>query len=418
MKHSPPGKLLCWSLGLALILGSGPLGCALPTAVDSFHTASVPGAVADYLLKVSESFSTQAIDTEHQTEVKAQVKAFEADLASGQVDAYYQNPSFSILLAAGSEGSFFNSKEGIEKIGKSGAVFARVVVFDPGQPAKSFSGQFSNGRFYFAGQNQAVFSPLNTAYLISLDLNLDTEVFKGQLVAGSEGSFITPGTGLPADLVAGSEGSFVREPSPEAIAAKIASYQNALQRNSSEGEAYARKIGEFKIVEPEFPLGLAWTQTYARLQRAYPDEFTLMLGQFRGLPRGQLDQANREMIERFTARYIADCGAPPPDDGSLYPQRGGSLVPPGYQSEALDQVVAELQDFRDELQQLLEQKLPPNRAEPLYVQILNKYRGLHPETFKKYGWTDAFAPPPCVKPRKVPPPPGSQPGTAAAPPQN
>lgn len=395
-------------------------GCALPASIEpGFRTQQAPGVLADYLLKVSESFGLKAVDSAHQQSVNEQVKAFEADLQGSQVDDYYQNPSFSILLAAGSEGSFFNSKEGIEQIGKTGAVFARVVVFDPGEPVKSFKGQFSNGRFYFAGKDQAVFSQLNTAYLISLDLNLETKIFKGQLVAGSEGSFIKPGVGLPAQLVAGSEGSFLRAPDPAVIAEKIKSYQGILLRHTEQGEAYGRKVGEFKIVEPTFPLGLAWTETYARLLRAYPEEMTLMMLQMRGLPRGQLDEAFAQMIERYTARYIADCGTPPPDSGVLFPQRGGAgtLVPPGYQTEALDKVIADLPEFQKELTGLRDRKLPPERFEPAYVAILNKYREQNPETFAKYQWADIFAPPDCVRPRKrkppgpLPPPAMPSPGT-------
>ena len=94
-------------LGLSCLawLNAGALvGCALPAGVDSgFQTESQPpGVVADYLLKVSESFGIKSVEPAHQDIVNAQVKSFEADLSSGQVDPYYQNPSFSILLAAGS----------------------------------------------------------------------------------------------------------------------------------------------------------------------------------------------------------------------------------------------------------------------------------------------------------------------------
>lgn len=402
-------------LSLVLCLGLLP-SCALPASVSSGAssgvTAVAPGVLADYLLKVNESFGIKAVDPEHKSTVDAQVAGFEADLKNGTVDSYYQNPGFSVLLAAGSEGSFFNSKEGIETIGQSGAVFAKVVVFDPGVAPKLFNGQYSNGRFYFAGTETAAFSSLNTSYLISLDLNLETKIFKGQLAAGSEGSFIQPGTGLPAELAAGSEGSFLREPSRELLEAKKLEYQSVLQRNATQGEAFARKVNEFKIVPPEFPLGLAWTETYARLQRAYPDEITLMNGQMRGLPRGQLDDAFRLMLERYTARYIADCGSPPPDSGKLYPQKSGeeAPIPPGYQSEELDKVIAELPDFAAELKALGAQRLLPHLFEPAYVALLNKYRGLHPEVFNKHQWTDAFAPPPCVKARRLGPTPGSGPG--------
>ncbi|PKL76221.1 MAG: hypothetical protein CVV27_11405, partial [Candidatus Melainabacteria bacterium HGW-Melainabacteria-1] len=295
------------SLLLIALLGyAGLSGCTLTPTGFRIQSNS-PGVVADYLLKVSESFGIKAVDTEHQEGVDEQVQGFEDDLANGFVDEYYKNPGFSILLAAGSEGNFFNSPEGIEAIGKSGAVFARALVFDPGAAPKSFKGQFSNGRFYFAGANQAVFSPLNTAYLITLNLNLDTHVFKGQLVAGSEGNFIRPGAGLPAELVAGSEGNFLREPNTDQLRAHLEKYQSALSRHSDQGETFARQVSELKFVPPAFPLGLAWTETFARLMRAYPDEMTFTLGRIRGLPRGQLDEAWRELMERYVVRWTEDC---------------------------------------------------------------------------------------------------------------
>lgn len=390
-------QLICYlsSLLLFLVACTGPI-------VTGFQTQSeVAGIVADYLLKVSERFSIQAIDPAHQQTIDQQVKLFESDLGSGKVDSYYQNPSFSILLAAGSEGNFFNSKEGIEQIGKTGAVFAQVVVFDPNQPAKIFKGQFSNGRFYFAGENQAVFSPLNTAYLISLDLNLETKIFKGQLVAGSEGNFIRPGTGLPAELAAGSEGNFLREPSASELAEKRKTYQAILLKHREQGAAYGRKVSEFKITEPEFPLGLAWTETFARLMRAYPDQMTLGLTQIRGLPRDQLDEAWKDLVERYREQYRADCGVYPPDTGNLYPQRlaGQTPIPQGYQSEALDKVILDIPEFQTALKDLGQTRRPPEQMVTLYLKLLNQFLKSHPDVFAKHQWSDEFAPPACVKPR-------------------
>lgn len=410
---------LSYCLLISLSLFATLLSCSAPSPSESsFLTESANTAVADYLLKVEDSFGIKAVKSEHQQTLAQEVKAFEQDLASANVDNYYQNPKFSILLAAGSEGNFFNSKEGIEVIGKTGAVFARAVIFDPGQPPKSFTGQFSNGRFFFGGKDQPVFSPLNTTYLISLDLNLDTKIFQGQLVAGSEGNFIRPGEGLPAELAAGSEGNFLRAPSPSEIADKLKTYQSVLQRNLEQGRNYARQVNELKFVAPEFPLGLAWTETFARLIRAYPDEMGLALERIRGLPPRQLDKAWLEVMARQIDRYQADCGYPPPDSGKLYPQKLAEVspIPQGWQSEALDKVIADLPALASELQELMKLEAP-QRVVP-FLQLLTKYQASNPEVFARHAWTDEFAPPECVKPRRRPRPAPAGSPDGATPPLN
>lgn len=395
------------------------LSCSAPVSVPNTSTSrfetqaniQTPLAVADYLLKVKDSFSVKAIDSAHQSAVNEQIKGFEQDLSGGKLDPYYQEPDFSVLLAAGSEGSFFNSQEGIEQIGKSGAVFARVLVFEPDLPPRGYKGQFSNGRFFMAGADAANFSPDNVAYLITLDLNLDTHVFKGQLSAGSEGSFIQPGTGLPAELAAGSEGSFLRTPSPTEVQTHLEKYQPMLNRYAQDKEAFGRQVGQLKFVQPDYPTAVAWTETYARLRRAYNDEMGFEISRIRGVATAQLDEAWNELIARFAARYKAECGYAVPDSGLLFPQRSPRTtpIPHGHQTAELEKVIADIPEFLAEIQAL--QKRPA--SEHVYFMVLlEKYRASHPEVFSKHNWTDKFAPPACVKPRtyeRPSPPTGAQP---------
>ncbi|MEZ0371552.1 MAG: hypothetical protein ACAI44_20850 [Candidatus Sericytochromatia bacterium] len=380
-------------------------------AVQSAEQSSL--AVADYILKVQDSFRVQAVDQPHQQAVNENIKAFEQDLAAGQSQDYYQEPDFSILLAAGSEGSFFNSKEGIEKIGNTGAVFARVVVFDTDVPPRGYKGQFSNGRFFMAGAEAANFSPDNVAYLITLDLNLDTHVFQGKLVAGSEGNFIRPGEQLPAELVAGSEGNFLRAPTPDELKANLLKYQTLLNQYEAKKDEYGRKVGQLKFVQPDFPTAVAWTETYARLRRAYSDEMGFEIARIRGVSTAQLDEAWNELIARFAARWQADCGYAVPDSGALYPQRSprSTPIPHGNQTLELEKVIADIPEFFADLQAL--QKQPPYVHDVQFPLLLAKYRASHPEVFEKHHWSDKFAPPACVRPRSFPkqsPPPGPPPG--------
>ncbi|HEY9843950.1 MAG: hypothetical protein ACAI44_37080 [Candidatus Sericytochromatia bacterium] len=409
----------CFALALAcgLLLSCVPQ----PLATQSFETQSANQgqlAVADYLLKVQDSFRVQAVAQAHQDAVNQNIKAFEADLAAGKVNDYYQEPDFSILLAAGSEGNFFNSKEGIEKIGSAGAVFARVVVFDTDVPPRGYKGQFSNGRFYMNGGEAANFSPDNVAYLITLDLNLDTHVFQGKLVAGSEGNFIRPGEQLPAELVAGSEGNFLRQPTPDELKANLLKYQALLNQYEAKKAEYGRKVGQLKFVQPDFPTAVAWTETYARLRRAYSDEMGFEIARIRGVSTAQLDEAWNELIARFAARWQAECGYAVPDSGALYPQRSprSTPIPHGYQTLELEKVIAEIPEFFADLQAL--QKQPPYVHDVQFPLLLAKYRASHPEMFEKHHWSDKFAPPACVRPRSFPkqspPPSGPSPGSPPA----
>ncbi|MEZ0373020.1 MAG: hypothetical protein ACAI44_28275, partial [Candidatus Sericytochromatia bacterium] len=262
----------------------------MPTpSVAPFQTQSQSSerdTVSGYILKVEEAFAIKAVEASHQAEVDQSVATFETDLESGQLDAYYKVPAFSIQLAAGSEGSFFTA-EGAKKLDQTGAVFAQAVVFNPGDKAQNFKGQFSGGRFFFSGQQNV--SPANVTYLITLNPELQTEIYKGRLSAGSEGSFLNPLRGAGEQLPTGLTPAGTL--SKAELEAKIREYKPALTRHATQGEDFGRKVRTLKFVPPQEPLALAWTETFARLARAYPEEMRQELGAIRGLPRQLLYEA-------------------------------------------------------------------------------------------------------------------------------
>ncbi len=393
---SPFTRKLILLLSLSF-LTSLPAGCSLPNPNNQmFSLESERESVAAYLLEVTEHFTVKAVEPAHQSEIDKHVKDFEQALKTGQLNDYYKVPAFSILLAAGSEGSFFNTVDGAKKLERNGAVFAQAVVFNPGESAQVFKGQFSNGRFYFSGQQNI--SPANTSYLITLEPNLETEVYKGKLSAGSEGSFLNPLTGTLSPVAGQFQDSYLTPAQQADLDAKIRAYQPAIVRNAQEGSDYSRLVSGLKFVPPQEPLALAWTETFARLMRAYPSEMHQELTAIRGLPRQLLHQAWNQAMNRVRDRWIADCGSAPPDGGKIYPQRlpDSSPIPQGYHSEALDQVIAALPEFKQALQELMK-LAPPARLQP-FQQLLKSYQASDAEVFAKYNWQDEFAPPDCVKP--------------------
>lgn len=373
------------------------LSCSPPPPGQAFAVQSERESVSAYILKVEESFAIKAVEPAHQTKVDATVAAFENDLEKGLLNDYYQVPSFSILLAAGSEGSFFNTSDGAKQLSQSGAVFAQAVVFNPGEAAQVFKGQYSNGRFFFTGQQSV--SPANVSYLIALNPSFETEIYKGKLSAGSEGSFLNPLKGS-SQISAGSEGSFLTPLQSQELKAKVLAYQPAILRNTQEGEVYERKVSALKFIPPQEPLALAWTETFARLTRAYPDELHQELGPLRGLPKQMLGLAWTAGLARVRNRWIADCGSPPPDSGNIFPQRLPDIspVPQGWHSQAMDNVLADIPEFKAEIQALI--KLPPPARQAPFRDSLAKYLASHAAVFEKHQWRDEFAPPPCVKPIK------------------
>ncbi|MBT9546425.1 MAG: hypothetical protein IV090_13635 [Candidatus Sericytochromatia bacterium] len=389
---------------LFLLLCLQGLGACVPAAgplqnEGDFELKSLAESfVSSYILKAEERFQIKAVNPEHKNTVDSSVATFKQDLQSGSIDTYYNNPSFSILLAAGSEGSAFNSKEGIEQISKNGAVFAQAVVFNLGDTRGSvYKGQFSSGRFFFNRNANQEISPSNTTYLIALNQNLETQVFKGQLSAGlsagSEGSALS----------AGSEGSALlkQELNQSLLHENQLTYQKTLELYQAKNEAYTQKVQTLKFIVDRL-IPQAWTETYARLMRAYRDEMDLELRIIRGLPKGLLADAWQDAVNRVGQRWQADCGYSVPDSGKLFPQYGPdrSAIPAGYQSETLNRVIEEIPEFKARLAAELKLDPPARFKGSNFMAVLQSYQQSHPEIFAKHQWQDEFAPPACVKPRK------------------
>ncbi len=411
-----PPFLICL---LFLLLCLQGLGACVPAAgplqnEGDFELQSLAESfVSSYILKAEERFQIKAVNSEHKDTVDSSVATFKQDLQSGSIDNYYNNPSFSILLAAGSEGSAFNSKEGIEQISKNGAVFAQAVVFNLDDTRGTvYKGQFSSGRFFFNRNANQEISPTNTTYLIALNQNLETQVFKGKLSAGlsagSEGSALS----------AGSEGSALlkQELNQTRLNENQLTYQKTLELYQAKNEAYTQKVQTLKFIVDRL-IPQAWTETYARIMRAYHDEMDLELRIIRGLPKGLLADAWQDAVNRVSQRWLADCGSPVPDSGKLFPQYGPdrSAIPAGYQSEALNKVIEDIPEFKARLAAELKLDPPARYKGSNFVAVLQGYQKSHPEVFAKHQWKDEFAPPACAKPRRrtggvaieTPPPPNA-----------
>lgn len=416
------------------------MGLSLVTACSTvtpqpIHTPSDPGGqvfsllstglVTDYLLKVQDQFKIQSVSAEHRPDVDKAVASFEADLAAGQLVDYYQSPGFTIKLSAGSEGASLSAgsegaslsagSEGasfdgeIKTLSERGAVFAQAVVYnDNSATPEIFKGQFYEGRFYFnQGEGQRI-SPLNTTYLLTLDVNLETEVFQGQLSAGSEGASLSAGS-EGASLSAGSEGASLSPVETTLLNEKLRNdnltrYTAALNVTQRLSENYENEVRDLKFVPPFEPLDLFYTETFSRVIRAYEQEGKLELTKFRGLPTPLLYVGIQNMVDRLSQRWEADCGSPPPDSGQRYPQRTPEFtaVPTGFQSAELESVIAEI----PELKVLLDEKLklpPPQRWKNHqdFIEHLARFKADYPEIFEKHQWQDKFAPPDCVNPSAV-----------------
>ncbi|MEZ0371800.1 MAG: hypothetical protein ACAI44_22100 [Candidatus Sericytochromatia bacterium] len=400
---------------LALFTLSCNLACSLPAHQAPLEAvlSEDPQTVADYRMLVKESFAIKAVDELHQQAVDEARKAFEADLQLGQTDVYYQLPSFSVLLAAGSEGSFFKPAE-ITKIENTGAVFAMAVVFNPapppppagaapppGPPPKNpqiFRGQFSNQRFHFAGKY--LITSENTTYLITLNSNLETQVLKGQLAAGSEGSFFAP----PGQLTAGSEGNYIGSlPLPEAVSieelqAQTARYQKALESHKSEGESFKRKVSQLKFVKPESGAPVARSELFVRLLHAYPEELGYDLFLLQGLPPDIHGTRSSEVLKLYRDRYIRECGSAPPDSGKLAPpqlEAPDSPIPEGFQSLELEKIVQAIPEFAAELEKV---RFGPVVARyRRFLALLSQFQASHPQLFKDNGYKDEYLAPDCVR---------------------
>ena len=150
-------------------------------------------------------------------------------------------------------------------------------------------------------------------------------------------------------------------------------------------------------------ISLAYTETYARLMRAYHDEMSYELNTVRGLPKGLLYDAMKEGIDRVAQRWLQDCGYPVPDSGKLYPQLSnhfGSVIPQGYQTEALTQILEAEPQIKRYLQQEINKPPAERYGGRSFDQVLKDLQAQYSESFTRFQWVDEFAPPDCVRPIK------------------
>lgn len=133
-----------------------------------------------------QGFSTQALDSTQENLLQEVVSDFVSDMENGNTDDYYNQPNFSIQLFAGSEGGYFQSPDILAAFTNSVATYAQALVVYPDQSYDVFKGQYSDQKFYFSGAD--TLPEDNTTYLITLDSDLQPQVFSGNLVPFSVAS--------------------------------------------------------------------------------------------------------------------------------------------------------------------------------------------------------------------------------------
>lgn len=133
-----------------------------------------------FIVKSSNSeFTTQSLSAEHNTLLQEIIALFEKDLEEGNTDGYYSPPDFSIQLFAGSEGSYFQSPEVLANLTHQLATYAQALVVYSDLSYDVFKGQYLDGKFYFDGAESLPED--NTSYLVTLNAELETQVFSGSL---------------------------------------------------------------------------------------------------------------------------------------------------------------------------------------------------------------------------------------------
>jgi hypothetical protein len=155
---------------------------------EGFRTAQVAPSLS-MIEAVDQAFVDQARD------------AFAADLRAGNMDLYRRDRSFSLQLLAGSEGSYLLPGEIFSSTADT--LLATLVIVD--QSARVFKGEFQDNQFYFADPSQQLqLAGSQRAYLLTADSAARIQTVRGELLAGSEGSYINP---LASDLSAPSTNS-------------------------------------------------------------------------------------------------------------------------------------------------------------------------------------------------------------------
>lgn len=156
---------------------------------EGFRTAQVSSSIGSVIEAADQTVVDQARD------------AFAADLQAGNMDLYRRDRSFSLQLLAGSEGSYLLPGEIFSNTADT--LLATLIIVD--QTARVFKGEFQDNQFYFADPSQQLQLPgTQRAYLLTADSAFRIQTVRGELLAGSEGSYVNP---LASDLTTPSNNS-------------------------------------------------------------------------------------------------------------------------------------------------------------------------------------------------------------------
>lgn len=156
---------------------------------EGFRTAQVDSAISSVIETADQAMVDQARD------------AFAADLQAGNMELYRRDRSFSLQLLAGSEGSYLLPGEIFSSTADT--LLATLIIVD--QSPRVFKGEFQDSHFYFADPSQQLQLPgTQRAYLLTADSAFRIQTVRGELLAGSEGSYVNP---LAGDLTTPSTNS-------------------------------------------------------------------------------------------------------------------------------------------------------------------------------------------------------------------
>lgn len=190
-------SLLIFSLALPAC-APAPLPNVSPAATQavSLRQLYMQVALQEGFRTAQVAPSLSVIEAADQTFVDQARDAFAADLQAGNMDLYRRDRSFSLQLLAGSEGSYLLPGEIFSSTADT--LLATLVIVD--QSARVFKGEFQDNQFYFADPSQQLqLAGSQRAYLLTADSAARIQTVRGELLAGSEGSYITP---LASDLSA------------------------------------------------------------------------------------------------------------------------------------------------------------------------------------------------------------------------
>lgn len=228
-----------------------PQPSSQPTSSTTTQATATPaGDLSTFVMRLQDRFRVQAVDESHQLILKAVITQFQSDLVNGKTDDYYQSPSFSIKLLAGSEGSYFHTGETLARVTSLLEGYALALVIYPDQSFDVYKGQLSNGAFYFNGASTL---PENkTTYLIGLNPDLETQVLTGSLTPFQLQSVETSATPTPTATPSAAPTPL---PSPSVLNfdLKPPAVQDVFERERRQREAYLASLKQQRPAPPPPP---------------------------------------------------------------------------------------------------------------------------------------------------------------------